>query len=580
MRMIQNVEIASVFEEIADLLEIQGENLYRVRAYRNAARVIGNWPKNLSDLLKSEGALPKLPAVGKDLDGKIRELITTGRSKFLGELKKQIPEGLLVLLKVPTLGPKRVKALQENLGIRSVEDLQRAARSGKISKVPGFGQKTEKRILDELHKKMQIVRYPLAWAEQIVRPLIERLQSLPGVKSAVIAGSFRRRLETIGDLDLLVVCHNRDQSKRAAQKVMNRFVQFEEVAQVLSHGVTRSTVVLQSGIQVDLRVVPEESAGAALHYFTGSKSHNIAIRSLGVRRGLKINEYGVFKGDHRIAGRVEEEVFAQVGLPYIEPELRENRGEIEAAQKGELPQLITIEDIRGDLHAHTKSTDGRLSVLEMADAAQRRGYEYLAITDHSQHLKVARGLDRKRLLEQIREIDQLNATLKGFRILRGIEVDILENGCLDLPEDVLKELDICVCSIHSHFELSDVKQTERVIRAMDSPYFHILGHPTGRLMGKRLGYAIHLERVMNAARERGCSLEINAQPDRMDLNDLHCRMAKELGVTLVISTDAHSDHDLDYMRFGISVARRGWLSSEEVLNTRSVAELLKLLRRS
>lgn len=578
--MIQNVEIALVFEEIADLLEIQGANLYRVRAYRNAARVVGNWPKNLSDVLKTEGVLPKLPAIGKDLDGKIRELITTGRLRFLGELKKQIPEGLLVLLQIPSLGPKRVKALQESLGIRSVEDLQRAARSGKIRGLRGFGTKTESRILAELRKKTPITRYPLAWAEQIVSPILEGLKALPGVKEVVVAGSFRRRLETIGDLDLLVVCHSRDQSKKIAEEVMNQFIHLDEVAHVVSHGSTRSTVILQSGIQVDLRVVPIESAGAALHYFTGSKSHNIAVRSMGVRRGLKINEYGVFKKGQRIAGKTEEEVFAQVGLPFIEPELRENRGEIEAAQKNQLPQLISIEDIRGDLHAHTQSTDGRLSILEMAQAAQKRGYEYLAITDHSQHLTVARGLDRKRLLEQILEIDRLNASLKGFRILRGIEVDILENGRLDLPDDVLKELDICVCSIHSHFDLSERKQTERVIRAMDSPYFHIFGHPTGRLMGKRPGYAIQLDRVMEAARDRGCCLEINSQPDRMDLNDLHCRMAKDLSVPLVISTDAHSDHDLDYMRFGISVARRGWLSSKEVLNTRSSAELLKLLRRS
>lgn len=571
--MIKNIEVSKIFDEVADLLEIQGENPFRIRAYRNAARVIQNWPKNLAEVLKTEGSLPKIPGVGHDLDAKIREIITTGSLKLWRELQKKTPQPLLELLEVPTLGPKRVKALQERLQITSVQDLATAARFGKIQKLPGFGQKTESRILKELEQRPKQKRFLWIWAEQLAGPLLKKLRSFPGVKEISAAGSLRRHLETVGDLDLLATV-----LEGRAPEVMDRFVGMEEVSQVISHGRTRSTVILTAGIQVDLRLVPEESYGAALHYFTGSKTHNIAIRTLGLRQGLKINEYGIFKGHRRIGGRSEEEVYRSVGLPWIEPELREDRGEIEAAQRGKLPSLITLKDIRGDLHSHTRATDGRLGLREMAEAAQRRGYDYLAITDHTQHLSVAKGLNPQRLLEQIREIDQLNEEWdrgrKKFRILKGSEVDILEDGRLDLPQNILQKLDLRVCSIHSHFELSQSKQTERIIRAMDHPCFNIFGHPTGRLIGKRSAYTLDLERVMKAAVERGRILELNCQPDRMDLSDVHCQMAREFGVKLAISTDAHSDQDLDHMRLGVFQARRGWITSQQVVNTRSLEEVL------
>jgi DNA polymerase (family 10) len=361
---------------------------------------------------------------------------------------------------------------------------------------------------------------------------------------------------------------------------MDRLADYDEVGQIVSKGETRSTVILRSGMQVDLRFVPKESYGAALVYFTGSKAHNIALRKMAVAKKLKINEYGVFRGKKRVAGKTEKEVYAQVGLPFIEPELREDRGEIAAARKKKLPRLVGVGDIRGDLHAHTNATDGKDTLPAMVEAARERGYDYLAISDHTKHLTVARGLDTKRLRKQIDAIDRLNAKLSGFTVLKSAEVDILEDGTLDLPDDVLKELDLTVCTIHFKLDLPAEKQTERVIRAMDNRYFSVFGHPTGRLLGARAAYAIDLERVMEAAKERGCHLEVNSQPDRLDLDDVHCKMAKDLGVKVAISTDAHRKSDLDKIRFGVGQARRGWLEADDVINTRGRRELRKLLRRA
>ena len=387
-----------------------------------------------------------------------------------------------------------------------------------------------------------------------------------------IAGSYRRRKDTVGDLDILAT------SSRGTD-VIQRFATYPEVKRVLAQGSTRSTVVLRSGVQVDLRVVEEDSYGAALHYFTGSKPHNIAIRERGIARGLKINEYGVFKGAHRIGGRTEAEVYRAVGLPYIEPELREGRGEIEAAEKKRLPHLVELADIRGDLHAHTTASDGRNSIADMAAAAKAKGYAYLAISDHSQHTTIAHGLDARRLARQLAEIDRLNGGIGGVRILKSAEVDILEDGRLDLPNAILEQLDFTICAVHSQFGLSPAKQTERIIRAMDNPNFGILAHPTGRLINERPGYAVDMERVVEAAKERGCFLEINAQPERLDLDDVHGRLAKDVGVKLAISTDAHSTAQLDFMHFGVDQARRAWLGPDDVLNARPWAELKKLLRR-
>jgi DNA polymerase (family 10) len=573
---IHNAEIAQIFSEYADLLEIQGANQFRVRAYRTAARNIADLSQSIADMVARGEDLSELPGIGKDLSGKVADIVTSGRLFQLEELEKEVPAGLLDLTRLAGLGPKRIGALYRELGIASIEQLEAAAREQKIRGLPGFGAKTEQAILAEIERKGGLraeKRFKLSVAQRLARPLLDYLQKARGVKRVEVAGSYRRRKETVGDLDILVI-------SSPDSEVMARLAEYDAVERVISKGSTRSTVVLRFGLQVDVRAVPEEDYGAALHYFTGSKAHTVAIRKIGVSRGLKINEYGVFRGEERVAGRTEEEVYAQVGLPYIEPELREDRGEIEAARRGELPELVKPEDIRGDLHAHTTSTEGRASLEEMARAAKERGYEYLAITDHSKRLSMTHGLDEKRLAEQIRQIDRLNGKSGGFVILKGIEVDIMEDGSLDLADDILRELDLVVCSVHHKFNLPQDKQTERIIRAIShSPAFTILGHPTGRLLGQRQPYDVDMEKVMKAAREYGCVLEVNAQPERLDLNDIHGKMARDMGVMVAISTDAHSVNDLDLMPFGVYQARRGWLGPADVLNTRGWKELKKLLRK-
>ncbi|MCE9507975.1 MAG: DNA polymerase/3'-5' exonuclease PolX [Alphaproteobacteria bacterium] len=570
---VHNADIASMFNRTADLLELQGANPFRIRAYRRAARTIADLPQSAARLVKSGADLSELPGIGDDLAGKIAGIVKTGRCPILGQLEKEFPAGLTELLNVGGLGPKRVMALHQSLGIDNIDDLRRAIRAGKIRTLKGFSEKIEQKILHALETRgTQEKRFKWIVADETARPLAAWLSAIEGVKKVVVAGSYRRMKDTVGDLDILVTCAK-------GSPVIDRFVKHEEVAEIVSRGATRATVLLRSGLQVDLRAVPDISYGAALYYFTGSKAHNVAVRALAVKRGLKINEYGVFKGDKRLAGRTEEEVFRQVGLPYIEPELRENRGEIEAARAGTLPRLVTVEDMRGDLHAHTKASDGRNSLSEMAAAARALGYEYLAITDHSRHLTIANGLDEKRLRKQCEDIDRLNDKLKGITLLKSCEVDILESGKLDLPDSILKELDLAVCSVHYKFDLPAARQTERIIRAMDNPYFNILAHPTGRLIGEREPYALEMERIVRAAKERGCLMEINAQPDRLDLNDIHCRMAKDAGVKLAISTDAHATGHLRYMTLGVAQARRGWLEAKDVVNTLALKALRQALKR-
>lgn len=573
---IHNAEIDEIFNKYADLLEIDGANQYRVRAYRIAARNISDLSQSVADMAKQGDDLSKLPGVGKDLAGKLAEIVDTGKLSQLEELKKTIPAELVELMEIGGLGPKRASKLFRELGITSVKQLEAAAREKKVRKLSGFGAKTEEAILADIERKGEArgekKRLKLSMAEELARPLLAYLRKVRGVKQVEVAGSYRRGMETVGDLDILATHYN-------DSELIERFTKYEDVDRIISKGSTRSTVVLRNGLQVDLRAVPEESYGAALHYFTGSKSHNIAVRQMGVNKGLKINEYGVFKGDMRIAGKSEEEVYAQVNLPYIEPELRENRGEIEAAGKGNLPDLITLEDIRGDLHVHTKATDGRSSLEDMARAAQERGYQYLAITEHSKHVPVAHGLDEKRLAEHIEDIDRLNEQLNNLVLLKSIEVDILEDGSLDLSDKILKKLDLVVCAVHYKFNLPKEKQTERLIRAMDKAYFTILAHPTGRMINEREPYDLDMERLMKAVKETGSVLELNAQPQRLDLVDVQCKMAKEMGVMVAISTDAHSIEELNFMRYGVIQGRRGWLEDKDVLNTRSWKELQKLLRK-
>lgn len=571
---VHNAEIADKFNQLADLLEIEDANPFRVRAYRNAARIIDGLPHEVADMLKDGKDLTKIPNIGKDLAEKIKTIVKTGELPLLQEIQQETPAALSEMMLIPSLGPKRVKQLYKELKIKSMSDLKKALESGKVSKLDGFGDKTQDKIKQALEKfEGAEKRTLLARAEKFATTLVKDLKAIKGVDKVIVAGSFRRRKETVGDLDILVTAKN-------GKSVIDAFTKFDDIGEVVSKGKTRSTVKLKSGLQVDLRVVKAKSYGAALHYFTGSKAHNIKVRKMAQKKKLKINEYGVFKGDKQIAGKTEKEVYKTVGLPYFEPELREDTGEIEAAQKKKLPTLIELQDIKGDLHSHTDATDGHDTLNAMAKKAKDLGYKYLAITDHSQHLTVANGLTKKRLLAQIKKIDKLNEKFSGFRILKAIECDILADGKLDLPDDVLKELDLTVCSVHYKFDLSRKKQTERILRAMDNPYFNILAHPTGRLINSRDPYDVDLEKIIEQAKQNGCFLELNAQPERMDLTDHHCRMAKEMGVKLAISTDSHSINNLDNMLFGISQARRAWLSKDDVINTRSWRDLKQLLRRN
>ena len=571
---VHNADIANVFEEIADLLEIENANPFRVRAYRNAARQLQGMGVPAADMVAKGEDLTELPGIGDDLAAKIEEIVETGKCQFLEKLRQKTPPTITELLKIPGLGPKRVRALYHELDVHTLEQLARAARDGRIRKLPGFGEKTEQTILEAIsaHVEKQ-ARFKLAVAAQYAEPLRKYLEKISGVKQAVLAGSYRRFKETVGDIDILVTAGN-------TENVMDRFVTYDEVKDVLAKGSTRATVILKSGLQVDVRVVNEDCFGAALQYFTGSKSHNIEIRRLAQERGLKISEYGVFKGERRIAGDTEESVYRSVGLPWIPPELRENRGEIEAARAGKLPTLVEFADLKGDLHAHTQASDGHHTLREMADAARQHGFEYLAITEHSRRLTVAHGLDPQQLRKQMNEIDKLNGQLKNITILKGIEVDILEDGALDLPDDVLSECDLVVGAVHSKFNLARAKQTERIVRAMDHPHFTILAHPTGRLLDTREPYDVDMLKIIRRARERGCFLELNAHPERLDLLNIYCQMARDEAVLVAISSDAHSTQDFDNLVYGVGQARRGWLEKKDVLNTRSLKLLMPVLKRT
>jgi len=571
---VHNEDVARIFDQIADLLEIRGENVFRVRAYRNASREVRALPEELAGMVLSGADLSALPGIGETLAGKIGEIVRTGTCQALKKLEQQIPPDLSELLRLPGLGPKRVHALHYDLDIHSPAQLYRAAKDGRLRTLPGFGPKTEAAVIAALEAHLSTERrFKLAVAARYAEPLADWLRGTEGVDRVVVAGSYRRCRETVGDLDILVTA-------RDPMSAMRRFLAYEEVSQVRAQGETRATLILHSGLQVDLRVVEAGSFGAALHYFTGSKSHNIAIRSLARARGLKINEYGVFKGSERIAGETESSVFAAVDLPFIPPEIRENRGEIEAARNGLLPNLIELSDLRGDLHCHTLASDGHASLEDMVQAARRQGLEYLAITEHSKRLTMAHGLDTRRLLQQAEEIDRLNARLEGFRILKGIEVDILEDGTLDLPDATLARLDLVIGAVHSKLHLSRAQQTRRILKAMDKPCFTILAHPTGRLIDERAPYDVDMARIIRHARDRGCHLELNAHPERLDLTDVHCQMAREEGVLISVNSDAHSTRDFANLRHGIGQARRGWLERRDVLNTRPLDQLLPLLRRT
>jgi DNA polymerase (family 10) len=570
----ENIQIAKTFEEVADLLEIQGANPFRVRAYRNAARTIGTLGTPVEAILKKNSdALEELPGIGADLAAKIATFCRTGRLPMLVQLTRKTPESLAAMLKIPGVGPKRAKLIYRKLHVKTLAELEKAARAGRLSSLPGMGAALEQTILRGIgQEKAHIARVRLAEAEAYVHPLVERLRALPEVEELEVAGSYRRRRETVGDVDILVA------SRRPAP-VAAAFVTYADVERVLARGGTKCSIRLRSGLQVDLRIVPRASYGAALHYFTGSKPHNIAIRLMGVKRHLKINEYGIFRGARQIGGRTEAEVFEAVGLPWIPPELREDRGEIEAGREGRLPRLVELSDIRGDLQMHTDATDGKQTLAEMVDACRSRGYEYLAITDHSKAVRVAGGLTKAGFRRQARAIDALRQRVSKPMVLKGAEVDILDDGSLDLDDDTLASFDVVVVSVHSRFKMSKTEMTRRIVRAMRHPRAHILGHPTGRLIDRREPYPVDMADIIKAARDYNVLLEINAQPDRLDLNDVYIQMAREAGVKLVVSSDAHRTQELGYMRYGVDQARRGWCEAGDVANAYRLSGFRKLIRK-
>jgi DNA polymerase (family 10) len=568
----KNQEIARIFNDIADLLEIKGENPFRIRAYRRAAQNIEGLAKDVAEISKDD--LLTVPGIGQDLAGKVEEYVRTGKLQFYEDLKKEVPAGLSALLSVPSLGPKTAKLLFEQLHIKDLETLERFARDHKLIGLPGIKEKTEENILKGIDMlKRGLERKPLGKVLPIANDILEHLKKKAPVKKLTIAGSIRRWKETIKDIDILATAEN-------PKEVMKAFVHLPHVRKILMQGPTKSSVIIHEDLQVDLRVVEEESFGAALAYFTGSKAHNIRLREMAVKAGLKINEYGIFreKDDKRLGGEKEEDIYRILGLPYIPPELREDTGEIEAALSGKLPRLVEPGDIKGDLHVHSKWSDGSHDFKELITEAQRRGYHYIAITDHSKGLSIARGLTPERLLEEKKQIDSLNKSLKGFKLLAGIEVDIKNDGQLDLPDDILKRLDIVVASIHSGFKQNREQLTKRLVSAMHNPYVSIIAHPTGRLIGERDAYDIDIDKILGVAKETGTAIEINAYPLRLDFNDINARMAKEKGIPLVISTDAHTLNHFDFMHYGVSIARRGWLEKDDILNTLSYNSLIKALK--
>ncbi len=567
-----NQKIADIFNEIAEFLELKNENVFRIRAYRRAAQNIENLSRDVASLSQQE--LEEVPGIGKDLTAKIREYLETGRVAKHDELKRDIPVGFLELLRVPGLGPKKAKMFSDKLKIKGIDDLEAAIHTGRLGGLPGIQKKTEENILKGIELiKRGTDRRPLGRVLPLAEDIVRRMKDAAPVDKIEVAGSIRRMKETVKDIDILT-------TSKHPKKVMDAFVELPQVSRVLAHGPTKSSVITEDGIQVDLRVVEEDSFGAALQYFTGSKQHNIRLREMAVRAGLKLNEYGAFKepGDKKIGGKTEEEMYKALALPWIPPELREDTGEIEAALKGKLPDLVTLRDIKGDLHVHTKESDGSHDLDTLVQAAKKKGYTYIAITDHTKGLGVAHGLDEKRLAEQIKLIDAVNEKLTGFRILKGTEIDIRSNGRLDLADEALAGLDIVVASIHSGFKQSQEQITKRIISAIRNPCVSVIAHPTGRLIGERDAYAVDMGAVLKEAAKYGVAMEVNAYPLRLDLNDMHIKQAKEYGVVLVISTDTHVTTQFDFMTYGVSVARRGWVEKKDVLNTLEYEQLIRRLK--
>ena len=568
----RNKEIANIFYRIADALEIKGETGFKVVAYQKAGRILEDLTRDVAELVSS-GELAEIPGIGKGMAEKIEEYLKTGRIKRYEEVMKEVPEGLLRLLEIPGLGGRTIHLMNKELKVKNLDDLKRVIEDGSLEKLYGMGKKKVENIkkgielVEHAHERMSICD-----ALMIAEEVIDYLKKAPGISQLSPAGSLRRMKETIGDIDILA-------TGKDGQQIIKYFVRYPKTVQVLAEGETKGSILIETEAgkrQVDLRLVEEDSFGAALQYFTGSKAHNIKLRGLAKDRGLKISEYGVFRGEKKIAGRTEEEVYKVFGLPVFPPEMREDRGEIELALEGKLPEIIELKDIRGDLHVHSNWSDGVLTLEELVEHGEKMGYSYIAVCDHSQAAKYAHGLSPERLAEQIKEIDRINAKLKGFRLLKGTEVDILADGSIDFPESLLKKLDLVVASIHSGFKKN---VTERIISALKHPLVNIIGHPTGRLISGREGYEVDIDKVIEAAAEYGKILELNAYFDRLDLDEHNLKKAREMGVLIALGTDTHYAHGFAMMRFGVGIARRAWLSKKDVINTLPAERLLKLMKK-
>ena len=589
----ENVEIAGTLREVADLLEILDANPFRVRAYRNAIRTIQEHAVPLRKLVAEGADLTELPSIGKGMAENIVELVETGELSVIDQMIEEYPAlgdrevvaSLIEITRLPGIGPKKVRKLWEELGVESIEDLKVVASEGRVADLEGFGKKTEERILDGIERLSTVAsRFRLGEVDELLPPLVEHLRGVTGVRRLEVAGSYRRRRETVGDIDLLVLA---DDAALASEGLTS----FEGVEQVIGAGGTKTTVVLRSGLQVDLRVVPDESWGAALVYFTGSKEHNITLRQRALDRGLRVSEYGVFEipadeadgavgergvasSGEKVAGETEEDVYASLGLPWVPPEMREDRGELAAADADALPRLIEVGDLKGDLHMHSTWSDGRATIEQMLQGCLERGYEYFCISDHSKALAMVEGLDAVRLRQQWAEIDRIAPEYPDIRLLKSMEVDILKDGSLDLEDEMLEQLDWVTVSVHSFFGLPAAEQTERVLKALSHPRVHAFGHPTGRIINRRGPIEIEIDEILQACAEYRVAVEINSHPNRLDLRDTHAWRARELGVPVTISTDAHRVSELDLIHYGVEQGRRAWLTPEDVLNTRPLDELL------
>jgi len=569
IKTMKNQEIAKILYEIADLLEIEGVE-FKPRAYRKAAQNIESLSVDIEELYK-KGQLEKIPGVGKSIAEKIKEYLETGKVKKLEELRKKIPVDIESLSAVEGLGPKMIKVLYEKLGVKNLDDLERVAKQRRIRRLKGFWEKIEKKILEgiEIARQRQH-RFLLGFVLPEAKAIMEELK--PYVEKISLAGSIRRRKETIGDVDILAVSSQ-------PEKVMDIFTSMKRVEKVLAKGITKSSVRLHGGIQVDLRIVGKESFGSALQYFTGSKEHNIEVRKIAIKLGYKLNEYGLFKGFERIAGRDEEEVYKALGMQWIPPELRENRGEVEAALNKSLPKIVEYDEVKGDLQMHTKWSDGANTIEEMIIEAKKLGHKFIAITDHVGSLKIAGGMDEEKVMEQAKEIEKLRERFDDIYIFHGIEANIMKDGSLDVSNSLLKQVDVVLASVHSAFRMEEKEMTARVIKAIENEYVDILAHPTCRIIQKREPIKIDMEKVLEVAKDNGIIMEINAYPDRLDLNDIHTKMAIDMGVKVSIGTDAHNKEHLKFYELGTAVARRGWAKKEDVINTYSVEKLMKLFEK-